>query len=803
MFILTTGPATANIMFVAEAPGEQENRTGLPFQGPAGKTFDSLLNQAGITRQDCLIANVARERPPGNKIGFYYEDNKQTTPKPIMKAFIEYLRKEIATLRPNIVVALGATALYTLTGMKGIERARGYITESTLVPGIKVLPTYHPQAVGYTWNLGFQVIMDLRKALINSYTPDLPKDDRVLQSSTSKNEYLQYLEWLLNEHKEPIAVDIETASPGSHIDIMGIADSPKHAVSFEFLRGRKPVYSLDGELGVWQRLEKVLSTKDLIMQNAPYDITVLWHNNKIFCKNIIADTMIATHVCWPEVPRNLGFQASICLNVPAWKHLQYEASAFYNASDAANTYGIWEVMKRELEKLGQRRVFDAEMAQIHPSIMLQLQGLHVDNEKRLEMKKETTLALAELEGQLETEIGRKVNFNSYKQLQQLLFIDMGLPVQFKRRKSINDPKKMTSDEEALKKLRRESGNPILDKIMKVKKLSKLLSSFIDITTSPQGRVHTSYNITGITMQRQKGKHLIYDEEGSAKSFGRWSSSASIILPHGPGNLQNIPSSARVFYTAGKGMKFLVADYIQAEAVVTAYLSNDYKLKKMFKDSFGATKKEREKNNWDVHKMKASEMFRIPISDITSEQRRVGKTIRHARNYAAGPGVLANKLNIKMGKAKELIRIDKETCPQLELWHIRIQDELRRTRTLTNLLGRRHRFLDRWPKPKEDGQLFRSAYSYISQSTVGDLLNQSLVRLYNAQGDWINISIQLHDSIYSLVPENRIEEAAKAIKKAMLYPLHCNGEEFIIDLDFQVGDNWGEMEDYEIPRNVKI
>ena len=507
--------------------------------------------------------------------------------------------------------------------------------------------------------------------------------------------------------------------------------------------------------------------------------------------------MIATHVCWPEVPRNLGFQASICLNVPTWKHLQFEASAFYNASDAANTYGIWEVLEKELEKLKQRQVFDSEMKQIHPSIMLQVQGLYVDNKKRLEMKEETQTALIELENQLETEIGRKVNFNSYKQLQQLLFIDMDLPVQFKRRKSINDPKKITSDEEALKKLLRQSGNPILDKIMRTKKLSKLLSSFINITTSPQSRVHTSYNITGITMQRQKGKNLIYEEEGSKKSFGRWSSSSSIILPFGPGNLQNIPKAARVFYTAGAGKKFLSADYIQAEAVVTAYLSNDHKLKKLFKDSFGATKEERKRNNWDVHKLKASQVFRIPIEDITPEQRRIGKTIRHARNYAAGPGVLANMLNIKMGKAKELIRIDKEVNPQLELWHTRIQNELRKTRTLTNLFGRTHRFLDRWPKPGEDGPLFRSAYSYIPQSTVGDLLNQSLVRLYEKYGDWINISLQLHDALYCIVDENRIQEAANAIRESMLCPLRHEGEEFTIDLSFEIGNNWGEMKGVEL------
>lgn len=787
----------SRIMFVGEAPGEAEHRTGLPFQGSSGKIFDMLLNQAGIIRQECLIANVMREKPPGNKISFYYEDSKCTVPRPIAKGFIEYLRNEIATLRPNIIVALGNTALYTLTGIKGIQQVRGYITECTLVPGVKVLPTYHPQAVSYTWNLAVQVVMDLKKALANSLTPDLPKDDRILQSSISKHEYLQYLEWLLNDHKEAIAVDIETASPGSHVDIMGIADSPKHAVAFELIKNRKPLYSPDGELEIWQSLARVLSTKELIMQNAAYDITVLWHNNKIFCGNIIADTMIATHVCWPEVPRNIGFQASICLNVPSWKHLQFEAAAFYNASDAANTYGIWEVLQVELEKLKQSHVFETEMKQIYPSIMLQVQGLYVDNVKRLEMKEETERSLNVLEDQLEEEIGRKVNFGSYKQLQQLLFIDMGLPIQFKRRKSANDPKKMTSDNEALKKLSRQTGNPILEKIMQVKKLTKLLTSFIDITVSPENRVHTSYNITGVAAQRQKGKDLIYDEEESKKSFGRWSSSASIILPFGPGNLQNIPKAARVFYTAGEGKKFLTADYIQAEAVVTAYLSNDHKLKQLFKDSFGATKKEREENNYDVHKLKASQMFSIPIEDITPEQRKIGKIIRHARNYAAGPGVLAHMLGIKLGAAKALIKTDKEVSPQLELWHMRIQNELRETRTLTNLLGRRHRFLDRWPKPGEDGPLFRSAYSYIPQSTVGDLLNQSLVRLYERYGNQVDICIQLHDSLYIITDENKIEAAARMIKECMLFPLEFNGEQFTIDLDFEVGDSWGTLKHLEV------
>jgi uracil-DNA glycosylase family 4 len=717
IFVKTEGPATANIYFVGEAPGEEEDKAGKPFRSnaPAGHTFDLVLNQAGIIRQECMIANVGRERPPGNNIGFYYEDSKCTVPKPMMRAFIEYLRKEIATLKPNIVVPLGDIAAYTIMGVKGITTTRGYICESTLVPGQKVLPTYHPQAVNYEWNLHWQVIMDLRKALVNSHTPDMPKDERILRASVSKHEYLDYLQWLQNDHKGPIAVDVETSSPGSHIDIIGIADSPNHAVSFSFLQQREPRYSTYSELEVWRNLADVLGTKPLIMQNAPYDVAVLWYNNRVFCRHILADTMVATHVCWPEVPRNLGFQGSICLNVPRWKQLQYEMPTYYKCCDAANTFGIWMILEKELDKLRQRKIFDFEMAQIEPSIMMQLQGLYVDNKKRATMKEETESKLVAVEAQLETDIGRKVNFNSPQQMRQLLYVDMNLPVQFARKKKGESLKKITTDERAMKKLVRSTGNPVLKKIVKAKKLSHRLSSFINFNTSSEGRVHTSYNITGATMQRKKKSEQLYDEEESFKSFGRWSSSGSLILPYGPKNLQNIPEITRVFYTAGEGKKYIKADYVQAEAVVVAYLSNDHKLKKLYKDSFGASKKKRIVMNWDAHRLKASELFRVPIEDITKEQRRIGRELRHARNYDAGPGVLSHKLDISMKEAKELIQIDREMNPQLLLWHQRIQNELRQSRTLTNLLGRNHKFLGRWPRPGETGDLFRSAYSFYPAS----------------------------------------------------------------------------------------
>ena len=192
---------------------------------------------------------------------------------------------------------------------------------------------------------------------------------------------------------------------------------------------------------------------------------------------------------------------------------------------------------------------------------------------------------------------------------------------------------------------------------------------------------------------------------------------------------------------------------------------------------------------DVHKITAAMMFGMPVEAVTPDMRKIGKTIRHAVNYSAGPGVLATKLNCTTNEAKKLLQRFHHSCPQLQIWQAQIQNELRQTRTLTNLLGRKHRFIDRWG----DG-LFRSAYSFVPQSTVGDLLNTALVKLYNDYGDRINIALQLHDAIYVTVPAGQEEFAKDALRNSMLIPLECNNEKFVIDVDFKSGPTWGDLEE---------
>lgn len=790
MIVNTEGPQDAKIFLVGEAPGKDEDIIGKPFVGYAGRTLNWLLSQAGINRPECLVGNIARERPPGNKINFYFEDKKCTIPKPKLYAWIEQLKEEIAESKVNVVVALGATALWALTGEKRISTLRGYALESTLVPGVKVIPTYHPQAVNYDWKLYFPTILDLRKAKFHSEFQGLTPDKTVVLPDVKVEQFIEYCKQLL-EMDSPVTTDIETVQPGCHISMIGFAHNPWFAMSVRILNGKYPLLSENEERELWYWIGRVLKEKPIIIQNASYDLAVILMNHGIKISNVYMDTLLAAHCCFPELPRDLGFLASILLDVPPWKHLAEDNKSMYNALDCCRTHGVAMVLEKEMDRMGVRHTFEFEMSELEPAIMLQMQGIYVDKTIQQELIEECNLEVVKASSELSERLKKKVgttkecdvNLNSPKQLQQLLYIDLGLPVQYKRRKSKDDPRKISADKEALKKLSKlVPDNPIFNLILNTKKFDKYKRSFIDIELSPNSTVHTSYNITGKKMDNKDT-----DDEGR-KSFGRWSSSKSIILPYGSGNLQNIPEFARKMYTAPEGYEYICADYVQAEAVVVAYLINDMRSKVLFQNRFNAPYEE--KSNFDIHKLTASMMFGIPLEQVTKEHRRIGKTLRHAGNYDAGPLAISATLGCSVKDAKTLKELYHRTTPQLRLWYQRIQDQLRRERTLVNCFGRVHRFLGRL-----DEALFRSAYAYNPQSTVGDLMNRSIVRIYRKYGDRIWMVLQLHDGLYVISRIDKRAETVNMMVECMREQITTNNETFEIEVDFKAGPNWKDLHEF--------
>src|SRR5438046_2295412 len=106
-------------MLIGEAPGEEEDRQGLPFVGASGKLLTSMLESAGIHRQDCYLTNVIKLRPPKNDFSIFYLDKQRRQPSPMLLDAYRELNDEIKHLHPNVIILLGGEPLKAVTGRSG------------------------------------------------------------------------------------------------------------------------------------------------------------------------------------------------------------------------------------------------------------------------------------------------------------------------------------------------------------------------------------------------------------------------------------------------------------------------------------------------------------------------------------------------------------------------------------------------------------------------------------------------------------------------------------------------------------
>lgn len=133
--VFGVGPETADVMFIGEGPGEQENLKGEPFVGAAGKLLDDMLSIIDLSRQNCYIANIVKCRPPRNRDPLETEQD----------ACIDYLRNQVALIRPKIIVCLGRISATRLIRPDfRITREHGQWVEKN---GIWMTAIYHPSAL--------------------------------------------------------------------------------------------------------------------------------------------------------------------------------------------------------------------------------------------------------------------------------------------------------------------------------------------------------------------------------------------------------------------------------------------------------------------------------------------------------------------------------------------------------------------------------------------------------------------------------------------------------------------------------
>jgi uracil-DNA glycosylase len=332
MAMMPDGPVPAHIMVVGEAPGVEEERAGIPFVGPSGQEMNRMLQEAGINRSECFVTNVARIRPQGNDISvFIAKSKKEITSEhsliqgkyvlPPIRDGLALLKKEIQMVKPNIVVALGNTSLWALTGLWGILRWRGSML--TCFDGqTKCIPTFHPAAVLRQWEWRATAVHDLRRAA--EFRDGRPYPDpgwrfNIRPDVSRVDEVLSDLLRRLSHEPLWLSCDIETRS--GHIDCLGIAWDRHNALCIPFMSGNEDYWTEDQEVFIVRKLMFLLTHPNVkcIFQNGLYDMQYIyrsWH----YIPRIVQDTMLSWHTAFAGLPKRLDFIASmLCEQYVNWK----------------------------------------------------------------------------------------------------------------------------------------------------------------------------------------------------------------------------------------------------------------------------------------------------------------------------------------------------------------------------------------------------------------------------------------------------------------------------------------------------
>jgi uracil-DNA glycosylase len=322
------------LAFLAEAPSDEECEKGVPLVGPSGRVFNSLLRTAGIDREACWVGNVFDEQLPGNSVAGWCAPGLPADwdwpaigthgqLKPEHRHHLLRLSAELAALRPTVVVPLGGTALWALTGSDGIMACRGAVAKATLtLPGAKIVPAMHPAAVMRAWKYYSVTAGDLIKAEREcAEGPEVRYPTRRLLIEPTERDVVQAVVACANAPL--ISVDIETG--WKQITCIGFAWSEEDAICIPFVDLRKPDKSYwpdaETEGRVMRMVRDILqSPTPKLGQNFPgYDMYWILDRWGMHVNNFLHDTRLLHHSLYPELPKSLSFMQGSYSRQGVWK----------------------------------------------------------------------------------------------------------------------------------------------------------------------------------------------------------------------------------------------------------------------------------------------------------------------------------------------------------------------------------------------------------------------------------------------------------------------------------------------------
>ena len=473
--------------------------------------------------------------------------------------------------------------------------------------------------------------------------------------------------------------------------------------------------------------------------------------------------MVAQHSCYSELPKSLDFLTTMWTSSP--RYSDYNAADdmslwTYNGMDCAVT---WECMVELEAELKEEGLWEFYKNHAEP-VMLGLckmsnAGVLVDQERLSKFKQVYEGIKQGCIERIEKLTGMHLNPRSPKQMKQFLYEKLGLP-----EKRVQG--KVSTNEDSVLALARE--NPehkeILDEIIAYRKASNVISKVLSQKLSPEGRMHCQYHATGAVTGRISSSKYLFE-------LGM--------------NLQNVfKSPLRRLFIPSPGNVFIKVDGRQAEAITEVWLINCRRLIEKYLDD----------PSFDIYKWNASEnLYKVPVEEITKEQRSRAKIGILGGNYQMGPGTAAKTYDVPFHEAKFALNAYINGMPELRQFWEWVQTEITFRGWMTNPFGRRRVFLDR-----RDNSTFRSGYAQLPQSTVGDLVNRAVFMsdLILAQHGCIP-RLQVHDEIVFEVAAVMVETVVPLIRNIFEYPLQIKGvpEPLVIPCDIEVGYNWWDVKDW--------
>ncbi len=764
------GSSRPRLILIGEALGEEEAAQGRPFVGSSGILLMSLLANIGLRREDCYLDNVVPIRPPNNKLerlpelGMHWQD------------FIPSLHERLSKIDCPVIIALGGTACYALTGkgvidkqgeVQGVSKHRGsvYLFQDRLV-----IPTFHPRFIIENWKMRGVVVEDLKKGLrIIKEGYHAPRFNTIIKPNLSEiEEFCRLL-----RETDRISMDIEVVGSGqiACIGLGGEGDSlsGRASLCIPFKFGYHNYWNDLEEWHIWELLRDLFQGDQLkIGQNLNYDFTKLlpfigepappWF-----------DCMIAYHLLEPELPHTLAFMTSLYTWPPvnyykddpkdeelSWKYATSSEQLWeYNGKDVEVPLELEPKLTADLKEIGMLSRFHGyDMAKMRVMWRVQQRGMLIDEEKRTEL---LITQLAKLEGdktELARIVGYELNPMSSKQMIQFLK-DRGIPVPLHRKTH-----KPTTNEESLNKLIARYPRPEFQLALDIRDSVKDIGTYLagmnketgeysKVKTDEDGRARGRYNTCGTGTGRSSSKKT-YDDTGF--------------------DMQNIPEVLREMFIAPEGKMFITFDLWQAEAYVVAILANCQPfLEKLQKGE-------------KLHRLVASWLFGITEEQVDNNNRPggqyyTGKRTLHGYNYGLGWNTLSTILKVPAAVAKVYIKKLDLFAPEIEMWHREIQDELQRTKVLITPLGRRRVFRERWGE-----DMFRKAYAHIPQSTVAEYNHQAIIKMEYWLPEGAEIVQEGFDAFTVECLETQPEEVKGLAEKAFDKKITWKGVEFKIPVE---------------------